>query len=458
MEAQERLERAQKLAGTAFGTIHGAMAPQVICDRGEGIYLFDHTGKRYMDFSGGPHVVGIGHGNKYVRDAMIRQMEKVSFFYRGFWLNEPLLNLADRILKIAPSNMGLVQFCNSGSEANETAIKIATQYHVERGHPQKHKVISRWQSYHGMTVGALSASGHVIRRSKFGLLLHDWPKIPAPLCYRCPYDMTYPACGVKCARALEELINQVGPQFVSAFIAEPIGGAASACMVPVKEYYPMIREICDKYDVLLLDDEIICGFGRTGKWFGMDHWGVQPDIITVAKSMTGGYTPMAAVLIDKKIGDAYGETGAPFVHGFTMEGNPVSCAASLAVMDILESQNLVERSAQLEDHFFKVGTAKLAHHPTVGDIRGKGLLMGIELVKNKQTKEPFDPKLKAGNRFQQIAMSHGCMVYPTFGVDNGVRGDHYLVSPPYIIEEAQIDEAFDMLDAAQSDFEKEFLA
>ena len=457
MEAQERLIEAQKLGGRVFGTIHGAMVPQVICDHGDGIYLYDQTGRQYIDFSGGPHVVSIGHGNKEVRDAMMRQMEKVSFFYRGFWLNEPLLKLADRIVRLAPSNIGLVQFCNSGSEANETAMKIACQYHVERGHPQKHMIVSRWQGYHGMTIGALSASGHVVRRTKFGLLLHNWPKIPAPLCYRCAYDMKYPACGIKCARALEETINQVGAQFVSAFMAEPIGGAGTACMVPVKEYYPIIRDICDRHDILFLDDEVICGFGRTGKWFGIDHWGVQPDIITVAKSMTGGYTPMAAVLIDKKIGQVFDETGAPFVHGFTMEGNPVSAAGVLAVLDIIESQGLVERSARMEEHFFRVGRERLAHHPTVGDIRGKGLLMGIELVKDRQTKEPFDPKLKVGNLFQRLAMARGCMVYPTAGVDNGVRGDHYLVSPPYNVTEAQIDEAFSMLDAAQTDFENELL-
>ncbi len=453
----DRLAEAQKLASNVFGTVHGALVPQVICDRGEGIYLFDHTGKKYIDFSGGPHVVSIGHGNQKVREAMMRQMEKVSFFFRGFWLNEPLLKLAEKIIKVAPSNIGLVQFCNSGSEANETAIKIAHQYYVERGKPSKHMIISRWQGYHGMTLGALSASGHVIRRTKFGLLLHNWPKIPAPLCYRCAYDLTYPKCDLKCAKALDELINQVGAQYVAAFMCESIGGAGTACMVPVPEYYPMIREICDKHDILMIDDEVICGFGRTGKWFGINHWNVQPDMMTVAKSMTGGYTPMAAVLIARKIGKVFDETGAPFIHGFTMEGNPVSAAAAIAVLEIIESEKLVERSARLGEYFFKVAREKLSHHPSVGDIRGKGLLMGIELVKNKKTKEPFDPRLRAANRFQKIAMEKGCMVYPTTGVDNGVRGDHYLVSPPYIITEAEIDAAFDLLDAAQTDFEKEFL-
>jgi len=452
-----RVSAAQKQAGKVFGTVHGPLQPQVICDHGEGIYLYDQDGKGYIDFSGGPHVVSIGHGNPNVREAMLEQMRKVSFFFRGFWLNEPLLTLAERVIKVSPPNLTMCQFCNSGSEANETAIKIAHQYHVERGKPEKYMVISRWQSYHGMTLGALSASGHTIRRLKFSQLLHHWPKIGAPLCYRCPYKLSYPSCNVRCAQALDELINQVGAQYVSAFIAESIGGAGTACMVPVPEYYPMIREICDNHDVLLIDDEIICGFGRTGRWFGIEHWGVQPDIITSAKGMTGGYTPMAVAIIDGKIGEVFTKKGASFIHGFTMEGNPVSAAACLAVLDILEKEGLVERSARLGEHFFQRGREKLSHHPSVGDIRGKGLLMGIELVKNKNTKEPFAPTLRVANHFQQVAMQKGCMVYPTTGVDNGVRGDHFLVSPPFIITESELDTAFDMLDDALTDFEEKFL-
>jgi adenosylmethionine-8-amino-7-oxononanoate aminotransferase len=267
--------------------------------------------------------------------------------------------------------------------------------------------------------------------------------------------LTYPGCGVLCAKALDRLISQVGAQYVSAFIAEPIGGAASGGMVPVLEYYPMIREICDKHDVLFIDDEVICGFGRTGKWFGIDHWGVQPDIITTAKGMSSVYVPIAAILIDGRIANAFEKTGGRFIHSFTMAGNPVSCAAAITVLDIIEEAKLVEQSAKLGDFMHRRAKEKLSHHPSVGDIRGKGLLMGVELVKNKETKEPFDPTLLASSRVHRLAMEKGCMVYPVTGVVKGVAGDEIMMTPPYIITESEIDMALDIVDEALTDFEKE---
>jgi adenosylmethionine-8-amino-7-oxononanoate aminotransferase len=351
--------------------------------------------------------------------------------------------------------MARCQFLNSGSEATESAIKLARQYHLENGQPGKYMVISRWQSYHGMTLGALSVTGFSSRRDKFTPLLQSWPKIDAPLCYRCPYDMTYPGCEVRCARALDDIINQVGAQYVSAFIAEPIGGAASAAMVPVPEYYPLIREICDKHDVLFIDDEVICGFGRTGKWFGIDHWGVQPDIITMAKGMTGAYTPLAAILVSDRIVGVFEQTGGKFINAFTTAGNPVSCAAGIAVVDIIENEGLVERSARLGEYLHRRAREKLSHHPVVGDIRGRGMLMGVELVRDKATKEPFDSSLLAGSRVHRLAMEKGCMVFPTSGFVHGVRGDAIMMAPPYIITEAQIDAALDMVDESLADFAQE---
>jgi len=450
-----RLEAAREASFKVFGQVHGSAITDTICDHGESIYLFDQNGKRYIDFSGGAMVASIGHGDQRVTQAVTEQMKKVSYFDHGFWLNERLGELTERLIRLSPPNLTRCQFTNSGSEATETAIKLAHQYHLEKGNPEKFMPIGRWQSYHGMTLGALSVSGLTGRRGKFGQILFGWPKIPAPLCYRCPYGLTYPTCNIRCAWALDEIINQVGPQYVSAFFAESVGGAATSGMVPVPEYYPIVREVCTKHDVLFVDDEVICGFGRTGKWFGIEHWGVKPDMMLLAKGMTGGYAPMAAVLIDEDIRKVFAETGGTFTHGFTMEANPVSCAVAITVIDILEKEGLVERSAILGEYLHKRAKEKLSQHPSVGDIRGKGMLLGIELVKNKKTKEPFDPALTASYRVYQVAKQKGCMIYPTAGVVQGIKGDHFLVAPPYIITKEEIDTALDILDEAIAELEKE---
>lgn len=436
----------------------GHLTPDTYCDRGEGIYLFDKEGKRTLDFTAGAlGVACIGYGDQRVSQAVAKQMKKVSYFQRGFWLNERLEELAERLVKISPENLRWCVFTSSGSASSDTAIKLAQQYHLERGKPKKYMVISRWQGYHGMTLGALSASGMTNRRTKSHHLLFQWPKIGAPLCYRCPWELDYPSCKILCARVLEELINQVGPDYVSAFMAEPIGGAGTACMVPVPEYYPIIREICDKYDVLFIVDEIVCGVGRTGKWFGINHWGVNPDMIVAGKALNGGYAPLSAVLIDDRIGKLFTQKGATFAHGFTLANNPVSCAACLAVLDIIEKEGLVERTARSGEYLHQQAREKLSHHPTVGDIRGKGLLMGIELVRNKETKESFDPDLLAAIRVHRIARRKGIMVYPTMGVVQGVKGDQLLASPPFIIAQDEMDTALDILDESLTEFEKSVL-
>ena len=451
----DRLEAAKKARTKVFGVL-SAFPAERICDHGEGIYIFDQDGKKYIDFAGSPLACCLGHGDQRITEAVTEQMKKIAMSFTTYWINEREGELAERVLKRAPKNLTRIQFLNSGSEATESALKLARQYHWENGKTEKTMVISRWQGYHGMTLGALSVTGFSSRRAKFVPLLQPWPKIDAPLCYRCPYELSYPSCGVICAKALDRLINQVGPQYVAAFMAEPIGGAATAAMVPVPEYYPIIREICNKHDVLFIDDEVICGFGRTGKWFGIDHWGVQPDIITMAKGMTGAYTPMAAILIADRIAKVFEKTKGKFINAYTTAGNPVSCAAGIAVVDIIEKDKLVERSARLGEYLHKRAKEKLSHHPSVGDIRGKGLLLGIELVKNKNTKETFDTALLAAPRIHQSAMEKGCMVFPSSGTEQGVRGDILVAAPPYIINESEIDTALGIIDEAISDFEKEF--
>jgi adenosylmethionine-8-amino-7-oxononanoate aminotransferase len=358
-----------------------------VLDHGDGIYLYDKEGNRYIDFCSSPLACGLGHCNKEIRQAVMDQMEKYTFCWHLCFSNEREKELAAKILAKEPKNLAAVQLVNSGSEAVDTAIKLAHQYYLERGKAEKQIVISRWQSYHGMTLGALSLTGFTYGREKFGTLLYQWPKMDAPLCYRCPYDLNYPTCRVLCAKSLDTLIRQVGARNVSAVIAEPIGGATSGATVPVPEYYGIIREICDKHDVLFIDDEVICGFGRTGKWFGLDHWSVKPDIIIMAKGISSVYVPLAAVLIDEKIVDTFKEQRVPFIYHFTTASNPISCAVGCAVVDIIEKQKLVECAARLGDYLHQKAREMLLPHPTVGDIRGKGLLMGVELVKNKKTRD-----------------------------------------------------------------------
>ncbi len=432
--------------------------PDTYCERGEGIYLFDKKGNRTLDFTAGAlGVACIGYGDQRVTEAVVEQMKKVSYFQRGYWLHDRLEELADRLVKVSPENLKWCIFTSSGSASNETAIKLARQYHLENGKPEKHIIISRWQSYHGMTLGALSASGMTNRRINFEPILFQWPKIQAPLCYRCAWGLEYPRCDILCARALEDMIKQIGSRYVSAFMAEPIGAAASGGMVPPPEYYPMIRETCNKYDVLFVVDEVVTGIGRTGKWFGINHWGVNPDIIVSGKVLNGGYAPLSAVIIDDRIGRTFAVNGATFAHGFTMANNPVSCAACIAVLDIIEKEGLIERSEQMGQYLHQQAREKLSYHPTVGDIRGKGLLMGIEMVKDKETKAPFDPNVRAAIQVHRIARQRGIMIFPTSGQILGTEGDQLLASPPFIITHDEIDMALDILDKSLTEFEKEVL-
>ena len=431
----------------------GQFVPLPVCDHGKGVYLYDSEGKKYIDFSGGAMVVNIGHGDERVAKAMQEQASKLAYHNRFDLLNEPSLELVARLRALAPEPLTRVKFANSGSEATEAAIKLAHQYHLEKGNPEKYMVVSRWQSYHGMSLGALSVSGHTLRREKFGSMLFNWPKIPAPLCYRCYFGKSYPDCDVECAHILENVVRQAGSRYISCFIAEPIGGAASGAMTPVPEYYPIIREICSKYDMLFIADEVINGLGRTGKWFGIQHWGVSPDMIILAKGLSSGYTPIAALLISDDISRVFEEKDARFLHGHTLEGNPVSSAVALTVLDIILKDKLVERSESLGVYLHQRAKDTLLKHSIVGDIRGKGLLLGVELVKDKRTKEPFHPSVGIEALVHQKAMQKRCFIYPGTGTVDGVRGAHFLVAPPFIITKEEIDTALEIVDEAISEVE-----
>ncbi len=422
--------------------------------RGQGIYIYDSTGKRYIDGSAGAAVVGIGHGVKEITEAMVRQAEKISFAHGSQFTSEASIELASKLTRLAPEGMTRVYFLSGGSEAVETAVKLARQYQVERGKPQKYKVISRWTSYHGNTLGALALSGHSGRRRLyFPLMLHT-PHIAPAYCYRCPFGLQPEACSLECAADLEKTIRYEGPESVSAFIAEPMVGATAGALVPRDGYFQKIRKICDRHDVLFISDEVMTGLGRTGKNFGIDHWEVIPDMIVAAKGLSSGYTPVGAVIVKEEIHRVIREGSGAFIHGHTYSQNPLSGAIGCAVVDYLVKHDLISRSAEMGKYFHRA-LKSLERHSFVGDVRGKGLFAGIEFVKDKKTKEPFDAQLRLNGIVGNRAFEKGLITYPGGGGVDGIRGDHLLLAPPFIITEEQIDDLVGILDQTLTEVGKE---
>ena len=413
-----------------------------ILTRGEGVYVFDEQGNRYLDAIGGVCVVNIGHGVEEIITAMASQARKLTYSYGGEMDNLPRRELAAKLDGWMPDGMGDTRtfFCSGGGEANESALKFAYQYHHERGNPKKHKVISRWQSYHGNTVGALSMSGRTSWRGLYGPYLLDFPHIPPPYCYRCPYGLEYPSCDILCARELERVIQQESPGNICAFIAEPIIGTSMSAVVPPKEYYPIIREICDRYDVLFIVDEVMSGTGRTGLNWGIEHWGVAPDILTTAKGIASGYVPLAATVLGEKVWKAIADGSQQTYHSFTYAGHPVSCAVGIAVLDYIEEHQLVDRAGRMGALLLSKLHEYLDDLPWVGDVHGKGLFAGVEFVQDKETKEPFPVEDKVTSRVRNEVFRSGVMVIGgAGGLINGVAGDHIEIVPPYIIDEEQIE-------------------
>jgi len=337
-----------------------------------------------------------------------------------------------------------VWFSLAGSEANECAIKVARQYHLETGNPSKFKVISRWQSYHGSSLAALSISGAGGWRKGYAPMLPDYPKIAPANCYHCPFKKSYPGCDLDCAYDLERVINFSGSQDISAFIAEPVVAGSAEGTVPPPEYFKIIRSICDKYNVLFVVDEVFSGNGRTGKYYAIEHWGVSPDIIATAKGIAGGYIPLAATVIHEKIYDAIYRGSGKFVHGVTFSGHPVACAAGIAVLDHLQKYDLLKRAGAMGDYLMKK-LSTLMNFPIVGDIRGKGLLIGIEFVADRLSKRPFELALGVAKKVVSAAFKKGLILQPGNGCADGVRGDHILVCPPFTLSEAEADRIVEIL-------------
>ncbi len=418
--------------------------------RGEGCYLFTADGKKYLDAAGGAAVVSIGHGVAAIGEAMAAQARRLAFVHSSQFHAEPAERLAERLRQLAPGDFpqtGRVFFTCGGSEATETALKLSRQYFIERGEPQRTRMVARWQSYHGSTLGALAVSGNIKRRALYQPLLADWGHIPPCYCYRCPLGLTYPYCHVACADELEKFIHQVGPETVAAFIVEPVVGATLGAAVPPEGYLQRIAEICRRYGILFVADEVMTGMGRTGKTFGVEHWGVVPDIILVGKGVASGYAPLGAVLVSGAIAETLARGSGSFEHGFTYSAQAVATAAGLAVLDHLEQNHLFERVAPAGAQLLQA-LASLKRLPVVGDIRGRGLLVGVELVKDAATREPFPPELKLAERIYRAALEEGVLTYPIQGCVDGERGDHILLAPPYIVSGQEIVEIAGALEKA----------
>ena len=409
--------------------------------RGEGCYIIDENDKWYLDASGGAAVSCLGHSDKTVQKAIIEQTEKLSFAHTSFFTSEPAELLANLLAKHSPEGLDKVYFVSSGSEAVESSLKLARQYFVEIGNPEKHKVISRRQSYHGNTLGALAAGGNVSRRTFFEKLLFETSLISP--CY--PYrhqtqDETELEYGLRVANELEEEIINLGPENVMAFIAETVGGATAGALTPVIGYFKRIREICNKYNILLILDEVMCGMGRTGSLFACEDEEIIPDILTVAKGLGAGYQPIGAMICQNFIYDAIANGSGFFQHGHTYLGHPVACAASFSVLSKLVNENFPSQVREKGQYLQKNLELHLGQNQFVGDIRGRGLFRGIELVKNRSTKEPFPKNLNIAGKIKKQALDIGLICYPMQGTVDGSKGDHILIAPPFIINENQINE------------------
>jgi adenosylmethionine-8-amino-7-oxononanoate aminotransferase len=424
--------------GHVFGRGTGTLPTAV---RGEGCYLYDADGRAYLDGSGGAAVSCLGHSDAGVRAAIHEQLDRVAFAHTGFFTSEPAEELADLLVVNAPEGIDRVYLLSGGSEAVEAAIKLARQYVLEIGQPQRHRLIARRQSYHGNTLGALAAGGNAWRREKYAPLLVETHHIAPCFEYHERRDDETPeAYGQRAANELEAEILRLGPETVMAFIAEPVVGATAGAVPSVPGYFQRIREICDRYGVLLILDEVMCGMGRTGTLFACEQDGIAPDIVTIAKGLGAGYMPIGAMLCTAAIYDAIAQGSGSFQHGHTYHAHPLSAAAGHAVLRALLDRDLITRVQRQGEALDAALRAQFGQHAHVGDIRGRGLFRAIELVENRATKRSFDPARKLHASVKKAAMDEGLIVYPAGGTVNGRDGDHVLIAPPFIIEDAQIDE------------------
>ncbi len=417
--------------------------------RGDGAYIVDAGGRRYLDASGGAAVSCLGHSHPRVIGAIKEQLDRIPFAHTGFFTSEPAEDLADHLIARAPAGLDKVYLVSGGSEAMEAALKLARQYYLEIGEPERRRFVARRQSYHGNTLGALAVGGNQWRRAQFEPILIEVDHLTP--CY--PYRErdaieNDDAFVTRLVQELEEHLREVGPETVLAFVAEPVVGATLGAVPALPGYFRRIKEVLDRHGILLILDEVMCGMGRTGRLFACEDDDVAPDLIAIAKGLGAGYQPIGATLVHKKIVDAIERGSGFFQHGHTYMGHPTACAGALAVQRTIEEDGLLERVRSLGDALDRRLCAAFANHPNVGDIRGRGLFRGLELVKDRGGKEPFDPAQKLHAKIKAAAMEDGLMCYPMGGTIDGKHGDHILLAPPFIVEEADLDTIVDHLRGA----------
>jgi adenosylmethionine-8-amino-7-oxononanoate aminotransferase len=431
-------------AGHVFHRTTASRPP--VASRGEGIYLIDVAGRRYVDACGGAAVSCLGHGHPEIIAAVAEQTARLEYVHTGFFTSEPAEQLAALIAEMSPGSLDRVWFTGSGSEAIEAALKLGRQYHLERGDTGRTRVVTRRQSYHGNTLGALAAGGSRWRRIPYEPLLIDVSAADPCFKYRFAEPGETPEdYGARAAQSLEDELVRLGPETVIAFLAETVVGATSGAVPPVPGYFRRIREICDRFGVLLILDEVMCGSGRTGTFLSCEQDEVVPDILTLGKGLGGGYQPIGAVLCTGEVYDAVAQGSGALKHGQTYNAHPVGCAAALAVQKLIREQELLERVKGAGASLMGILQARFRNHPNVGDIRGRGLLVAMELVADRESKAPFDPALRTHERAKADAFDRGLLIYPGGGTIDGRSGDHILLAPPYNVTDDELERIVDLL-------------
>ena len=412
--------------------------------RGEGSFVWDTNGRRYLDGSSGAVVVSLGHGHPEVLRTLRDQSERIAYAVRAQFTNEPAEQLADRLAELAPADLNMVFLVNSGSEAIETALKLALQHWSELGRPEKRWAVSRHGSYHGTTLGALSLSGHPVRRRHFESLLYEFPAVPQPNRYRCAANASCPPCDLSCADAFETAIERVGAAQVAAVVVEPVVGAAGGAVVPAPGYYQRLRGICDRHDVLLIADEVMTGVGRCGHFLAMEHWDTVPDLVAMGKGLGAGYVPLAAVLVRDAVIEPIARGSATLTTGHTYSANPLAAAVGVTVLDVTLRDGLIERCRQVGPFLGAELRDLLEKHEVVGDVRGLGLLWGMELVQDRAGRRPFPRERATTERFLAICQANGLLLYPA---GDGFI-DAVLVAPPLNATEEELQLLVRLIDAS----------